>query len=332
MEEQSFDQQRFLSLQVLRGIAAILVVTEHIRFINRGAFGVDVFFVISGFMMMLSTQKSRTHFWKKRLWRILPPYYLLTLGTFLLLRLFPGMFEQTQGKLIYLVKSLLFIPFDMGGGVLQPIYRIGWTVNCEMFFYLLFGIAMHISYRFRSLICTGFLLSLVILAGLLPIAWAPLIFYGDPVMLEFSLGIGLYYVLKWLDKRITWKSISYFSLLGAMGILCLLFVTKERINILGFGRLIYWGIPAAFIVILFFLGGLFLKMPKPLVKLGDMSYSVYLVHYFPIMFLDRKVFDFSSLNRTSILGSILAMGIVLVLSWLFSRTVEQWSKHLARRA
>jgi peptidoglycan/LPS O-acetylase OafA/YrhL len=335
MEKQVFWQQRFDSIQVLRGIAALLVVTEHIRWMNRGAFGVDVFFVISGFMMMLSTQKNRTHFWRKRLLRILPPYYLLTVLTYVLLLMFPNMFEQTSGNPIYLVKSLLFIPFDIVGGVLQPIYRIGWTVNCEMFFYLLFGIAMQISFRFRGIICTGFLLGMTALGWWLPGSFAPVTFYGAPVMLEFALGMGLYSIAKKLydifpdvpTRSGGWmKVMSLCCIAAGVSVLVFLVMTKHHANIFGFGRLLYWGVPAAFCILLFFFGGLFLQMPKPLVGLGDMSYSIYLVHYFPILLLDRYVLPLTGNRLLSVGISLLGVGVVLVLAYWFYLLVEKRGK------
>jgi peptidoglycan/LPS O-acetylase OafA/YrhL len=340
MEKHVFWQQRFDSIQVLRGIAALLVVTEHIRWMNRGAFGVDVFFVISGFMMMLSTQKSKSHFWRKRLSRILPPYYLLTLLTYVLILLFPYMFEQTSGNPIYLVKSLLFIPFDIGGGVLQPIYRIGWTVNCELFFYLLFGIAMHISFRFRGIICTGFLLGMTALAWWLPGSFAPVTFYGAPVMLEFALGMGLYPVAKKLydmsldvpTRSKGWmKVMSLCCIAAGVGVLLFMVLTKQQVNILGFGRLFYWGVPAVFCVLLFFLGGLFLPMPKPMIGLGDISYSIYLVHYFPILLMDRYVLPLTNSFGQSVGISLLGIGVVLVLAYGFYTVIEKNNRMIRHR-
>ena len=192
-----FHELHFDSIQALRGLAALFVVFQHVRFLNFGAFGVDIFFCISGFMIMFTTEKSTKYFFRKRLVRILPLYYLMTLGTYLLLLLFPSMFQQTRHDFSYLVKSLLFIPFDIGSGAIQPLVRIGWTINCEMLFYLLFFIAFHISMKYRGLICSAFL---VILVGMVQIfapaisSWQSpignvlspfLIFYGDPVMLEF---------------------------------------------------------------------------------------------------------------------------------------------------
>lgn len=178
-----FQDLHFDSIQALRGLAALFVVFQHIRFLNFGAFGVDIFFCISGFMIMFTTEKSTKYFFRKRLIRILPLYYLMTLVTYLSLLLFPSMFQQTRHNLSYLVKSLLFIPFDIGGGIIQPLVRIGWTINCEMLFYLLFFIAFHISMKYRGLICSAFL---AVLVGAVQI-FAPLISsWQSPIGRMFS--------------------------------------------------------------------------------------------------------------------------------------------------
>ncbi len=185
LENADFHEDRYQSIQTLRGIAALFVILEHIRFLNCGAFGVDIFFCISGFMIMLTTHKDTRFFFRKRLIRILPLYYIMTLFTWTVLVLFPGMFEQTTPQPVFLIKSLLFIPFDIGGGILQPLMRIGWTVNCEMFFYLLFFISFHISHKFRGLICCGLLGAVVAFNYLLPVSFAP------PFLLRKSYHAGI---------------------------------------------------------------------------------------------------------------------------------------------
>ena len=234
-----FHELHFDSIQALRGLAALFVVFQHVRFLNFGAFGVDIFFCISGFMIMFTTEKSTKYFFRKRLVRILPLYYLMTLGTYLLLLLFPSMFQQTRHDFSYLVKSLLFIPFDIGSGAIQPLVRIGWTINCEMLFYLLFFIAFHISMKYRGLICSAFL---VILVGMVQIfapaisSWQSpignvlspfLIFYGDPVMLEFLFGILAYYLLRYLYRRHTLHPVSRTVILGNLLSACLLYAPDQ---------------------------------------------------------------------------------------------------------
>ena len=365
--KEDFYQMRLDGIQTLRGFAAVLVVLEHIRFLACGAFGVDIFFCISGFMIMFTTHNSTEHFFRKRLLRIVPFYHLMTLGSFGLLVLFPSMFEQTRASFSSLIKSLLFVPFDMGGGVLQPLLRIGWTVNCEMFFYLLFWIAFHISHKYRGLICSLLLLACVAIGAIvsggntwtgesLPAAhlpgflashlpglqtaaeaaetvispWlAPLLLYGNPVMLEFILGIVCYHVSKGLYTFLSKHPSPRPKLTGSILLLCAaililgLIRSTSQINILGYRRVLYWGIPAMLLVLCFFTAGLFLKMPALSVRLGDISFSLYLIHYYPIMFLDRKVFDFSTLRAQSVIGAAAGTALVILLAYISWYLIEK---------
>ena len=334
-----FHDLHFDSIQALRGLAALFVVFQHVRFLNFGAFGVDIFFCISGFMIMFTTEKSTKYFFRKRLIRILPLYYLMTVGTYLLLLLFPTMFQQTRHDPSYLVKSLLFLPFDIGGGAIQPLVRIGWTINCEMLFYLLFFIAFHISQKYRGLICGAFLAVLVgavqIFAPAISSWQSPmgsvfspfLIFYGDPVMLEFVFGILAYYLLRCLYRRYTLhplsKTVSLVSALCIPVIFCLLAYFTPRINVIGFRRLPLWGLPAFCLLVLAFLAGLNLAMPRFLVQLGNISYSLYLVHYYPVMLLDRAVFDFSTLSVLSVIGLAVSVVMSVALAYLCWLLVER---------
>lgn len=322
-----FHDNHFDSIQTLRGIAALFVVLEHVRFLSCGAFGVDIFFCISGFMIMFSTHKSTKAFLRKRLIRILPLYYIMTAGTYFLLLFFPEMFEQTTANPVFLIKSLLFIPFDIGGGVLQPLMRIGWTVNCEMFFYLLFLVALHISQKYRGILCSAFLGLIVLLAQLLPVDWDFLTFYGNPVMLEFVLGIVSYYIIWGIYEAHCSKPLPRFLLplavIAFVGIFILLLFSYDKVNVLGFRRLMVWGLPASFLVLCSFLIGLFLKMPRFSVTLGNMSYSLYLVHYYPVMLLDRMVFDFSSCTAFSLFGVGVSLLLCLAAAYITWILVEQ---------
>lgn len=340
--KEDFYQMRFDGIQTLRGIAAVMVVLEHIRFLACGAFGVDIFFCISGFMIMYTTHNSTKYFFRKRLLRIVPFYYLMTIGTFGLLLLFPSMFEQSKASLPALIKSLLFIPFDMGGGVLQPLMRIGWTVNCEMFFYLLFWIAFHISHKYRGIICSLFLFACVAIGayvsggntwtgGSLPTMPlpAPLLFYGNPVMLEFALGIICYYAAKGIYTFLlkhpapSPKLKGCILLISVLLLLVRLIHSTANINILGYRRLLYWGLSAMLLVLCFFVIGLFLKMPSWSIRLGDISFSLYLIHYYPIMVLDRKVFDFSRLRVESVIGAAIGTALVLLLAYISWYLIEK---------
>lgn len=333
MEPKLFHDNHFDSIQALRGITAIFIILEHVRFLNCGAFGVDIFFCISGFMIMFSTHKNTKGFLRKRLIRILPLYYLMTIGTYALLLLFPFMFEQSTADPSYLVKSLLFIPFNIGNGVIQPLMRIGWTVNCEIFFYLLFALAMRISHRYRGLICSmllgGIVLAMNVLPYLTPMPYmpAPLQFYGNSVMLEFILGIICYYIAWALYELYQKGKLSRFlppvCLFLGIGIFVLFIITKPHINVLGFRRFFIWGIPSMLLVLFTFIVGLELKIPHWCIALGNMSFSIYLIHYYPVMFLDRKVFDFSIYTPKALLGVLVSVMLCLLLAWVSWYLIEQ---------
>lgn len=324
----SFHNNHFDSIQALRGIAALFVVLEHVRFLTCGAFGVDIFFCISGFMIMYTTHTQGTkHFLSKRLIRIVPLYYLMTLGTFLLLLFFPAMFQQTRAEISYLLKSLLFIPFDIGNGIIQPLVRIGWTVNCEMLFYLLFFLSMHISHKYRGAICSFFLGTLVLLAKLLPVGTPILLFYGNPVMLEFIFGIVCYYAAWGIYKLYSSKQLSFvwlpLSICTLLGLFAFLIVSKSHINILGFRRLLYWGLPGMIIVLSAFVMGLYVKMPRFSVQLGNISFSLYLIHYYPIMLMDRMFFDFSVYTPLALFGVAVSLLLCIALAYLSWYLIEQ---------
>lgn len=334
-EKLPFHDIRFDSIQTLRGFASVLVVLEHIRFLNCGAFGVDIFFCISGFMLMFSTHKSTEHFFLKRVLRIAPFYYLVTLGTFAMLLVSPGLFESTRANPVYLLKSLLFIPFDIGGGVLQPLVRIGWTVNCEMFFYLIFGLSLRISRRWRGLLASAVMGCLVLLGQLFAFQWAPAAFYTDPVMLEFILGILCYYaamgIYRLYETDRLPRLLAPVCLLLALGLFAALLFTKPSINILGLRRPLVWGVPALCIVLCFLILGFFRKMPVCTVRLGDASFSLYLIHYYPVLFIDRKLCDFSALSPSSVAGAIMAVALCIALAFAAWYLIEKKITGLLRK-
>ena len=146
-------------------------------------------------------------------------------------------------------------------------------------------------------------------------------------MLEFILGIATYYLVKGLYalqcKKTLPRLLLPVSLIAFIGIFLVLMITKARINILGFGRFFLWGIPAIVLVLCAFLIGLFLKMPKFSVTLGNMSYSLYLVHYYPVMLLDRMVFDFSTCTTVSLFGVAISFVICLVAAYVVWILVEK---------
>lgn len=151
------------SIQYLRFLAAALVVLTHgVMSLNhslgsrvfgdfpQGGRGVDIFLVISGFIMVYITknrQMTPLRFAFERLTRIVPLYWIFTMLMMLVVVFVPGLVNAQQLEFWHTLSSYLFIPSPHpDGGELQPLLRVGWTLNIEMLFYLMIVLAMVINY------------------------------------------------------------------------------------------------------------------------------------------------------------------------------------------
>ena len=328
-----FLSQKFHSIQSLRGIAALFVVISHLSFIGIGAFGVDIFFCISGFIMMYVTSKDTEHFLVKRLIRIVPLYYLVTIFTYFLLLLFPNMFMTTTAEFSYLVKSFLFIPYEIGD-VIQPIVRVGWTINYEMFFYILFFISMKISKKYRGAICSFILILLAILGELFVVPTTFLTFYCNELLIEFVFGMLSFYLCEKIFSTLKAKKQGAFSILVVLICLVVIFtgfwllISENNNSVVPyFSRVINWGIPAFFIFMAVFILGCNMKMPKWLSALGDISFSLYLLHYYPITFISRIAQKYDSIPLKillSVTGIALVIGISTISYYLIEKKLSSY--------
>ncbi len=351
-DNRAFLNQRFESVQSLRGIAALFVLMQHICFIERGSFGVDLFFLISGFIMMYVTQKDTTHFVIKRAIRIIPLYYMMTLVSYAALLLVPGLFEQTTASPVYLLKSLLFIPFSMGG-VTQPLLRVGWTVNYEILFYVLFFVSMKLSHKYRAVICSGLLALLVIIGMWVPDGMEPWAFWTDSILLEFAIGMGLFYVfrfgygryekgaqsqaisgtaLKETSQRsvVYQRGVAYGLLLVCAGVFAYEWWSYESPYLGALPQVVRWGLPSVLILGMVFWAGLYLRMPRVLVRLGDMSFSIYLLHYYPMRVLNKLIANTQAPGIKEVLLTIVVVAVTLAGAWICYRLIEvkftQWCR------
>lgn len=332
-----FLNQQFDSIQALRGITSLFVAVSHLSFVGVGAFGVDIFFCISGFIMMYVTEKDTKYFLTKRLIRIVPLYYLVTVVTFIFLLVFPTMFKTTTADVSYLIKSFLFIPYEIGD-VIQPIVRVGWTINYEIFFYVLFFISMKISQKYRALICSVILVTMAVIGEVLVVPTTVLKFYCNELLIEFVFGMLSFYLCKKIylalqDK----KKGKYQILLGALCavaiVVCfwLLIFEGNNLHATHFYRLLNWGVPALVIFVAAFVLGCVVKVPRGLSYLGDISFSMYLLHYYLITLLSRISDRFDSLWIKIGMG-ILGIAVVIGISAVSYLIIEKkLSSYLRKR-
>jgi exopolysaccharide production protein ExoZ len=265
------------SIQVLRGLAASAVMLYHVdkSLFPYGWAGVDLFFVISGFVMAkIELNQTPRRFFLKRLIRILPLYWLATTAMFIFVNYF-HMFGGRSYTLIDLFKSLCFVPYATGSGDVWPIVVPGWSLNYEMFFYAIFALAL---FAPGALWMTMTALASAVVAGVVMDPQGPLLSTWTSLMLiEFAAGC--------LVARCTWIDPRVGSILIPSSVVYL--ITMLWVSGLDptspWGRVVVFGGAALFLV----LGSLLLEecskklfAIQPLVTLGDISYSLYLLHSF----------------------------------------------------
>ncbi len=309
------------SIQRLRALAALTVIVGHaqtesivaaskaglgfapLNLLPWGA-GVDLFFVISGFIMVVASERlfarpgGAATFAARRVARIVPLYWLFT-TLYVLIQLATR--KPVGGA--DLAASYLFWPRDIfGDGIARPIFTLGWTLNYEMFFYVLFASALVLPARRAVAAVAAVLVAAVAVGRLVPLPPGPLAFWTQPITLEFVFGMGL-----GLLRRDGLRLPPPARLaLGAGAVLLLaldLMNSAHRpsdwITPTDLVRVLGWGLPAALLVAAAVLGGedgaRDARWPL-LDALGDASYALYLVHPFVV----------GTLMRTWTLGGLAA--------------------------
>jgi exopolysaccharide production protein ExoZ len=273
-------EERLIGLQYLRGIVASIVVLHHLCFPDTqlGPFGVKIFFVISGFVMWYTTSAaniSPTAFWRQRIVRIVPLYWL-----FLLLLVVAGLacsscVKTTKLTLENVPLSFLFVPHfhQVQKSLIAPILVPGWSLNYEMFFYFVFGLALLIKPNARRALAIFVLFwALVLLGRWLDPSSAILSTYTSPLLLLFLDGLLLAMVYQTYAVGGAGLSLT----LASASILLQTFAVLDG------GTESFLAAAAVLIVVgTLALEPVLRRAPSNLLLgVGDASYSIYLSHLF----------------------------------------------------
>lgn len=282
------------SIQALRALAALGVVAFHTCgnvfaygwaprffpiFASRGEMGVDIFFVISGFVMMLVSHgmssgfASARSFIAARLARIVPLYWALTALFVALLTFIPSAFGNARLLAWHVIASFLFFPSLNWVDITAPVLNVGWTLNYEMWFYVVFAIAMCAT-RHR-LFAVGIFLVLMSALRFLANGGVAYEFYTNPLVLEFVFGccVGALYAS---GRKV--------PILVAVGLFIVVAAASRAFapTVTETNRFLVYGIPAMAVLMV----GLSLedkvRWSSLLQHIGDSSYSLYLTHVFSV--------------------------------------------------
>jgi exopolysaccharide production protein ExoZ len=286
MNEERAPLRRLYGLQYLRALAALCVLAFHAMGSQQRLpwallqLGVDLFFVLSGFLMVAITDESTRPlpFFRDRFLRVVPLYWLAT--AMMVLALWSGLAWSLRTTPWHVFASFAFIPavnpsLD-GDARMFPILAPGWTLNSEMMFYALFAAMLALPRRWQAPALTAALVGIAALGLLLRPATPALRGWTHPIALEFVAGAWL--GLAWQQGRRLWPVLAL-SVVAAVP--CWLFMTVDP----AWRRLLILPVLVGLLVAVLILerrpGGIpEWRIPR---LIGDASYSIYLCQVFAMM-------------------------------------------------
>lgn len=302
------------NLQVLRAVAAIGVVFFHTAYslpsgVHTDFLGVATFFVISGFIMCFITSHEADGFLTNRLIRIVPLYWLcivaLILGTNPPISLDPhwllawarGTTEDPK-----LLGSLLFVPMKT-----PPVLGVGWTLNLEIYFYVVFAGALWLSRRFAPLIAGAVILAVLVTTSIVPdLTFPP--YYSHSYIGFFLGGTYIGFFLGGIAVFYLWRA--------AAGRLPRIPTAIASGAVIVFAYAVPVGIPPdgnwAYALPLMIVGAALLMASagaditwRPLILLGDSSYALYLTH--TILFEEFRRFNIVAYPMSGTMPMVMAV-------------------------
>ncbi|WP_153448745.1 acyltransferase family protein [Vibrio algicola] len=313
------------SLQVVRGIAALLVVTNHLWgrvfggvFQYNGGLGVDVFFVLSGFLMVYTQTEKRNAFMfiRGRIERIYPLYWILSLPTMLMLINF------NEGYKV--ISNLFLIPsYKVTQGALTN--PPAWTLVYEMIFYVMFTFSLLLSKnRIKaclisvSIIFVSLFIMNNVFGGQERGNWINIGYIlSDTLMLNFAFGA----IFALIYEKIGIKNVINFNLfMFLFGLV--LYVSLFHMD--GVRRLLRYGIPSLIIIIF----ALYSKEGKGfvynmLLKIGDASYSIYLSHIY-FLYVLKATMSTNKGNPTMVeLIAVLLVVLSIIVGIFINKKIEK---------
>jgi peptidoglycan/LPS O-acetylase OafA/YrhL len=344
------------SLQALRGIAAFLVIFFHYRFFLKeqgetgqniwdalfgwGIIGVDIFFVISGFIMIYTTQhyaakiSSAKRFLINRAIRIIPLYYIGLLIAFFLSGAmstfhYPDKVQNLFSALTFTVYKTSITPhyIDDGG-----MYNVRWTLNYEVYFYIAFALCLLVKHLLLALIVFGIVMVGIIpfMAGFqptvgiegYPFSSPALGLLTNPLFLEFIIGAAAGYLyIKLKNKFLSNNMPIVAGLIALFLFIYIAFGIKS-------GEIRAFNIESTILIALFVL---FLTLGEPVIKkiiprvlvyLGEISFSLYLLHGAIGIAVVKRMSSFEPAEYRGAATVLIAISLSIFVAHLTHKNIE----------
>lgn len=333
------------NVQALRGLAAFLVVFVHLEKLAMlgglpagatvfGNSGVDVFFVISGLIMVVTTsgrKQTPQGFLRNRITRIVPLYWAITFAVFAVALVAPALLQSTSADAVQLLKSLFFVPYARPDGEMHPVVFVGWTLNYEMAFYVIFAIGLLLPSRLAGLALSIGIMAAAAMVGQVLRPGGVIGFYTAPIILEFGAGmvLGALLVRDRLPKAPDWAIPTV-----AVGAAALALMLAGPWLWPQLDRAVMFGVPAVVLVTCGLVAersGLVLGQGW-IQLMGAASYSVYLTHFFCTQVVTKAAERLAFLGPAAMWALVpVAFGLVALVGVLAHRRLELPLTDLARR-
>lgn len=328
--------QYIQNIQALRGIAVLLVVLFHLltiekkyggaetvlpSLLNFGMFGVDLFFVISGFVMVTVTRgkfqniKQAIRFLYHRASRIYPTYWVYSLLVLAIYLFKPTLVNSSQGNKVDILASFLLFPSEV-----LPLVMVGWTLIHEVYFYIVFFLVLLLIPE-KHLINAMLLWVVVIVYMNISLEMnAPLLrLVSHPLTVEFVLGCFVAILFYRTNNLILNNCLLLFMAFAGFAASVygynLYHLSTGYLDPQGWWRILIFGVPA--LVIVFCLinaerNGFVIH--SLIIKIGNASYSIYLSHILTLSALGRvwsMVLSDSLWDNYIMVPSLLVLAIIV---------------------
>jgi peptidoglycan/LPS O-acetylase OafA/YrhL len=344
---------RLQTLQAARAFAANLVILSHLfsveakytsggvlpAFSIYGVAGVDLFFILSGFIMaaLAGVSIGPSEFLWRRIVRIYPTYWLVSLAVLAVALVAPEIVNSSVSGPISLWRSFMLVP-----GPTVPLLAVGWTLVYEMYFYLVFAVFLAVRLPILAGLFTWAIILIVIaMAAPDQVAASPILrVVTSPLTAEFMIGVVIGTL--WRNRRTPGAAVTL--VIGVAGLAFSIAYLAPAVSLATSVQLDLWrvgifGLPCAFII--YGLSGLEnrhrIRLPSSFVLVGDASYAIYLSHVLVISAIGRALALSAPAGgvRTSLI--LIAVGLIaanlggVVLHLLFERpalrSLHQFSRY-----